>query len=128
MTEEGIALGRKLFYEKKLSGDNSMSCATCHDQKFTFAGDQRFQPGINGSAVDVNTPSLANILWNNRLFWNGRSESIEESILNAVENPLEMDQKMEDAITKLENAGYQNDFLSAFFTCTMDGLKQYGRC
>ena len=120
MTEEGIALGRKLFYEKKLSGDNSMSCATCHDQKFAFASDQRFQPGINGSAVDVNTPSLANILWNNRLFWNGRSESIEESSLNAVENPLEMDQKMEDAITKLENAGYQNDFLSAFGTAEIN--------
>lgn len=125
LTIEGVNLGRKLFYEKKLSGDNTMSCATCHDQATAFASLQRFHPGINGDAVDVNTPSLANLMWFNRMFWNGREASIEDAALNAIENPREMDARIPDVLQKLTEAGYDGDFQRAFGSgVNEDGMRK----
>ncbi len=115
MTVEGIALGRMLFYEKKLSGDNSMSCGTCHQQSKAFTDGERFSKGIDGSLGRFNAMSLTNLLWNQKFFWNGRSTSLEEQALIPIEDPIEMHQSLDAAVAKLQNTPeYPEMFKKAF--------------
>ena len=67
MTVEGVALGRKLFYDPLLSDDNSMSCATCHKQELGFGDPRRFSLGIDGSVGTRNAMTLINLGWKERL-------------------------------------------------------------
>ncbi len=125
MTVEGIALGRKLFYEKMLSGDNTMSCATCHVQapfSFTDKG-TRFSTGIDGIEGNRNAMAIINLGWGHKFFWDGRAASLEEQALGPVPNPIEMHQKWTDAVAKLEaDSLYPELFLKAFGICEIDSL------
>lgn len=115
VTNEGVALGRMLFYEKRLSRDNSMSCASCHFQENAFASSNRFDEGVDGIEVKKNTMSLSNLLWSNRFFWNGRQATLEELPLEVIEHPIEFDQSLEVTVEKLsESAMYSEHFKSAF--------------
>ena len=71
MTEEGIELGRFLFYEKKLSGDNSMSCASCHLAENAFAESLQYSVGIDGISGTRNAMPLFNLGWKEFFFWDG---------------------------------------------------------
>jgi cytochrome c peroxidase len=103
MTVQGVELGRMLFYEKKLSGDNTQACASCHQQKFAFTdGGKRFSTGIAGQVGNRNTMSLANLLWVNRFFWDGRSSSLEEQALIPIQDPIEMHQSLAQSVAKLQ--------------------------
>jgi cytochrome c peroxidase len=103
LTEQGVELGRMLFYEKKLSGNNSQSCGSCHQQKFAFTdANRRFSVGIAGQAGPRNTMSLANLLWVNRFFWDGRSGSLEAQALEPIQDPVEMHQSLDQAVAKLQ--------------------------
>ncbi len=125
MTVEGIALGRKLFYEKRLSDDNTMSCATCHAQQtfaFTDRG-TRFSTGIDGITGTRNAMAIVNLGWAPRFFWDGRAFSLEEQALMPVTNPIEMHQRWSDAVSKLEaDSVYPQLFLKAFGVCEIDSL------
>ncbi|MCB9191345.1 MAG: cytochrome-c peroxidase, partial [Flavobacteriales bacterium] len=78
MTFEGVALGRKLFYDPLLSDDNTQSCASCHKQEHGFAEPQRFSVGIDGSIGNRNAMALINLAWNpNGFFWDGRAATLE---------------------------------------------------
>jgi len=90
LTEEGIKLGRHLFYETMLSGDNTMSCATCHIQEDGFSDKRKFSIGIDGSIGDRQAMPIINVAWMTKLFWDGRSPSVKEQALEPVENPIEM--------------------------------------
>lgn len=115
MTVEGIALGRMLFYEKKLSGDNTMSCGSCHLQSKAFTDGNQFSEGIDGIEGSFNTMSLANLLWNEKFFWDGRSSSLEEQALIPIEDPIEMHQSLDEAVAKLQNTTeYPEMFNKAF--------------
>ncbi len=125
MTVEGVALGRKLFYEKQLSGDNTMSCASCHiQQPFSFVDSTtRFSTGIDGFEGNRNAMTLINLGWGLNFFWDGRASSLEEQALAPVPNPIEMHQKWTDAIVKLEvDAHYPELFLRAFGVCEIDSM------
>lgn len=71
-TEEGVALGRMLFYETALSANGKISCGTCHQKLFAFTDGQRFNTGVDGQPMTRNTMSLTNLLWVRNLFWAGR--------------------------------------------------------
>ena len=115
LTEEGVRLGRHLFYEKRLSGDNSMSCGTCHLQDFNFAEPNRFSTGITGAVGDKNAMVLSNLAWQSFFFWDGRRESLEAQAIDPVENPIEMHEQWPNAIQKLESDPlYQRLFKEAF--------------
>lgn len=103
MTKDGIELGRMLFYEKKLSGDNSQSCGSCHQQQYAFSDNKVFSEGIDGSKGVFNTMALSNLLWQKHFFWDGRVSSLEEQALMPIENPVEMNQTLEKAIEKLNS-------------------------
>jgi cytochrome c peroxidase len=103
LTKEGIALGRMLFYEKKLSNNNTISCGSCHQQKFAFSDDKVFSTGSEGIMGKRNSMSLANLIWAKNFFWDGRAKSLEEQALIPIQDPLEMHQTLDEAVAKLQN-------------------------
>ena len=99
---QGVELGRMLFYEKKLSGNNTLSCASCHKQEKAFSDERRFSVGIQRIAGTKNSMSLANLLWSNRFFWDGRAASLEEQALAPIQDPIELHQSLDAAVKKLQ--------------------------
>lgn len=76
-TVEGVYLGRRLFYEKALSGNRQMSCATCHQQQLAFTDGKVFSTGVDGTLQPRNTMLLVNLLWVRNFFWDGRVAGLE---------------------------------------------------
>lgn len=124
LTKEGVELGRFLFYEKRLSGDNTMSCATCHMPQNGFSDANQFSVGIDGIAGTRQSMALVNLGWENFFFWDGRASSLEEQILEPVPNPIEMHQSWKDAVSKLNaDVKYRNLFFRAFNEEGIDSIK-----
>lgn len=97
------ALGKKLFSEKILSKDSSVSCASCHKPSFAFADTMAFSIGIAGKPTKRNTPSVLNMKNRPYYFWDGRAASLEEQALMPIQNPDEMGLTISDAIERLNN-------------------------
>jgi cytochrome c peroxidase len=121
LTREGVELGRQLFYEKKLSANNTISCGSCHRQQLAFTDGRRFSPGFDGTPTKRNSMSLANLLWVRHFFWDGRAGSLEEQALTPLTDPHEMGQSLDSTARKLEmdvppgqNATYPQLFTAAF--------------
>ncbi len=90
-SREGVALGRRLFYDPILSADSSMSCASCHLQQLAFSDGKARSEGVVGLEGRRSAPSLANIGYaHTGLFWDGRSPSLEEQSLHPVRDAAEM--------------------------------------
>ena len=120
ITKEGVALGKKLFYDKRLSGDNTMSCNSCHKQEFAFATDQKVEKGIDDIAGTRNSMPLFNLIWNtNQFFWDGRAITLEEQTQMPVEDPIEMHETWENAISEIKaDELYPKMFKEAFNVST----------
>lgn len=118
LTEEGFALGRKLFYDPILSRDSSISCGSCHQQFVAFANsDHRFSHGIDDLLGSRNTPGLFNMAWFPNFMWDGGVNHIEVQPLAPITNPIEMDESIANVIVKLQRSPvYRSMFLSAFDT------------
>lgn len=115
MTEEGIQLGRMLFYETKLSKDNQISCASCHQQELAFTDGKKFSEGVDGGITKRNSMSLANLLWVRNFFWDGRAEGLEAQAVFPLTDPHEMGQSLEVSVQKLkEHETYPELFENAF--------------
>ncbi len=124
MTIEGVELGRWLFYEKRLSGNDSMSCASCHLAQHGFSDPNKYSTGIAGIAGTRNSMALINLGWDNFFFWDGRASTLEIQILEPVTNPIELHQSWPDAIHKLNlDIAYRNRFFKAFGEPGIDSLK-----
>ncbi|PSR52559.1 cytochrome-c peroxidase [Adhaeribacter arboris] len=120
LTVEGVNLGRRLFYEKKLSGNNTMSCGSCHQQKLAFTDGQAFSTGIDGQQTTRSAMSLVNLAWNKTFNWAGEANSLEAQARIPIENPLEMHQNLDEAGRELQNtATYPRLFQKAFGTSTI---------
>lgn len=98
------ALGKKLFSEKILSKDSSISCASCHKPKFAFADTAAFSTGIGGKRTQRNTPSVLNMKNRPYFFWDGRAASLEEQALMPIQNPGEMGLPIEEAVMRLNRS------------------------
>ena len=118
LTVQGVKLGRMLFYEPRLSGDNSMSCASCHRQEHAFSDTSQFSIGIHGLPGKRQAMSTVNMLWNKQgFFWDGRAEKLREQSLMPIEDELEMDASLDYVLAKLgSDTMYTNQFLRAFGT------------
>ena len=120
MTVEGVELGRMLFYEKRLSADNSISCGSCHQQKFAFTDGRAVSIGVNGTAGKRSTMSLANIGYFDNLMWDGRDTTLEKQARGPMENPVEMHQSLIRSVNKLQNTQtYPPLFLKVFGSKTI---------
>lgn len=115
MTLEGVKLGRLLFYEERLSRDNSMSCASCHQQKLAFTDGLAFSPGVDKTLTQRNSMSLTNLLWIRNYFWDGRSSTLEIQAIVPMTDPHEMSQSLEASAAKLQaTKSYPGLFQDAF--------------
>lgn len=124
LTVEGVELGRRLFYDERLSGDNTMSCASCHMPEFGFSDTAEVSVGIDGIAGTRNAMPLFNIGWANNFFWDGRDATLEEQILEPVPNPIEMHQEWKDASSKIAaDPLYPEMFKTAFGNYKIDSTQ-----
>lgn len=125
-TAEGVALGKKLFFDPILSADGSQSCATCHSTQNAFTDNTRFSDGINGSLGNRNSMPLFNLAWNydERFFWDGAANSLEEQAFEPVTNPNEMGNTWSAAVAALQqDMEYPQLFLRAFNEEGIDSVK-----
>ena len=110
------ALGKKLFSEKILSKDSSVSCASCHIPAYAFADTVAFSVGIGGKLTRRNTPSVLNMKNRPYFFWDGRAATLEEQSLMPIQNPDEMGLPVDEAIKRLnQSAEYKTLFKKIFF-------------
>jgi len=124
LTTEGIALGRHLFYETKLSADNTQSCAHCHAPASGFTDPNQFSIGIDGIEGDRNSMPIVNLGWAKKLFWDGRANSLENQSFGPVVNPIEMHNTWADAVSVLQADNlYPELFNLAFGSTTIDSVK-----
>ncbi|PKA82771.1 cytochrome c peroxidase [Ulvibacter sp. MAR_2010_11] len=121
-TVEGIALGRKLFFDPILSGNGTQACATCHSPQSAFTDSRQFSIGIDGIEGSRNSMPIFNLAWNisELFFWDGRAISLEEQALEPVTNPIEMHNTWENATASLQaDVNYPALFEAAFGTSTI---------
>ncbi|HHM20988.1 MAG TPA: cytochrome C peroxidase [Bacteroidetes bacterium] len=116
LTEEGVDLGHKLFFDPILSVDSTIACASCHDPKLAFTDGKAVSTGVNGLTGTRSAMSVLNAgFFENGLFWDGRSPTLEDQALHPVENPLEMADTWENVEVKLQkHPDYPADFRKAF--------------
>jgi cytochrome c peroxidase len=115
LTEARARLGRRLFYESRLSRTGEVSCASCHAQEHAFSDPNPVSSGVDGLQGTRNAPGLANLAWSQRFFWDGRASSLEEQAGKPIENPVEMDLALEDAVARLNaEESYVADFATSF--------------
>lgn len=120
MTEEGVALGRKLFYDPILSGNNTQSCASCHKQEFAFGDDKALSIGIDGLPGTRNTMPLANLGFQRKFFWDGGAADIESQAIAPIQNPVEMHETLPNMLKKLNaSSTYPALFEQAFGSKTI---------
>ena len=109
------SLGRMLFFDPILSEDSSISCASCHKPEFAFADNVQFSAGVRGRLATRNTPSAMNVASREALFWDGRATTLEEQALGPIENPMEMNLPVAEAVKRLNNsARYRRLFKTVF--------------
>lgn len=116
LTAEKVALGEALFFEKRLSVDGTVSCATCHDPAMAFADGNMLAVGVNRKVGVRNAPTVLNAMFSRRLFWDGRARTLEEQAKQPLVNPLEMGMPDHAAVVaRLEAiAEYRRQFREVF--------------
>jgi cytochrome c peroxidase len=126
-TEAKIALGRQLYFDPRLSIDNTISCASCHDPGKGWSNDDRFATGVDNQIGGRSAPTIINTAYNRFQFWDGRAGSLEEQALGPVQNPIEMAMPSMDVVVEKLNRidGYREQFQDVFGTdVTEEGIAQ----
>lgn len=116
ITEARSQLGRKLFYDKLLSSDQTISCASCHSQGDAFSDVNQFSTGVGGAQGGRQGMAIFNLAWHNGgFFWDGRATTLREQAVGPIENPLEMNETLANVVSKLNNTSdYPTMFEAAF--------------
>ena len=116
-TSASIALGRRLFYDTRLSKDDSLSCASCHQPQVRFSDTRERSTGFGGATGLRHAPTLVNVAYSPLFFWDGRAANLESQVGNPIADALEMNQTHDASVAKLKNdKTYEAMFLSAFGT------------
>jgi len=108
-------LGKKLFFDPRLSRDGTISCAHCHDLQNGGDDGLQFSIGIEGKRGDINAPTVYNSVFNFRQFWDGHAKDLQEQARGPIENPVEMGYSMEKAVMVLKNdSSYDEEFKALY--------------
>ncbi len=114
-TDAKIELGKQLYFDKRLSSDNTVSCASCHDPKKGWSNGEPNAEGVDGQRGDRNSPTIINTAYQRFQFWDGRAGSLEEQALGPIANPIEMNLSIEDAVKRVAAIeGYAKQFKAIF--------------
>ncbi len=125
LSEQGFQLGRKLFYDGRLSKDGNFPCASCHQQFAAFANyEHDFSHGFNNSFTKRNAPSLFNLAWMTELHWDGSINHIEVQPLAPLTAPNEMAENIDSVLRKLrKDTAYPKLFKAAFGTTEINSQR-----
>lgn len=114
-TAEKVELGRMLYFDKRLSRDGTVSCATCHDPKRGWTDRSPVSTGIDGQTGTRSAPTVLNSAYMEVQFWDGRAKSLEEQAKGPIQNPVEMGSTHEETVARLKRVkGYAPLFKAAF--------------
>ena len=115
LTPAGVALGRRLFFDPVLSRDSTVACASCHLPDRAFSDSVVFSRGVAGQRTTRNAPSILNRTYGNALFWDGRAATLEEAVVEPIENPREMALSLRRLVRRLAgDSAYGAAFARAF--------------
>ncbi|MBK7604064.1 MAG: cytochrome-c peroxidase [Saprospiraceae bacterium] len=125
LTIEGVKLGKMLFYDKLLAKDGSISCASCHVQANGVSDENQFSKGVEGLFGNRQAMPIFNLAWhNNGFFWDGRAATLRAQSLMPIQDPLEMNESLENMVKKLSNSKqYTDQFIRAFGTSEISSHK-----
>ncbi|TWT30835.1 cytochrome-c peroxidase [Blastopirellula retiformator] len=114
-TDAKLKLGRRLFFDPQLSRDRTISCASCHDPQQGWSVSTPVAKGVNGRQGERNPPSIINTGLQHLLFWDGRARTLEEQVLEPIQNRVEMDMDLGELEQRLAaDASYVAQFQTAF--------------
>ncbi|MCA9134023.1 MAG: cytochrome-c peroxidase, partial [Planctomycetales bacterium] len=115
LTPEKIELGKQLYFDPRLSVDNTVSCASCHDPKKGWSNGDATAVGVEGQRGGRGAPTILNTAYQRFQFWDGRANSLEEQALGPIANPIEMNLPVEEAVKKIAAIeGYAQQFQQVF--------------
>jgi cytochrome c peroxidase len=116
LTPAAVALGKKLFFDGRLSDDGTVACATCHDPARAFTDGRPLSVGIFGRVGQRNAPTVLNALYNKTQFWDGRVHTLEQQAALPITNPFEMgSSSIADAVSRIAgDKDYQAQFMLAY--------------
>ncbi len=117
VTNAGATLGRVLFYDKRLSQNQTISCSSCHQREHGFSDPRKFSVGFEGGLTGRNSMGLQNARWYQRraFFWDERAATLEDQVLQPIQNAVEMGMTLPDLVTRLSaEPFYQTLFTNAF--------------
>lgn len=119
-TDAGATLGRTLFYDKRLSANRTIACASCHQQAHGFSDTNKFSAGFNGGHTARNSMGLSNARWYQRrhFFWDERANTLEEQVLQPIQNPVEMGMTLPDLRARIAAEPYYTNLFSKAFGTT----------
>ncbi len=120
-TRERIELGKRLFFDPKLSSDESVSCSTCHNPEQAFADNEATSRGIGGQKGIRNTPTVINAAFQPYQFWDGRASSLEDQALLPLENPAEMGSSVAIIVDRLNQLSQYRDAFRRVFDAPVTG-------
>jgi cytochrome c peroxidase len=128
LTTEKIDLGRRLFFDRRLSRDGTVACASCHDPARAFSDGRKVAIGIDGRAGHRNAPALINRGYGSAFFWDGRTSSLEEQVLKPIEDPNEMDSTVAIAASRVDLAPDDlANALATFVRSILSGNSRFDR-
>ncbi len=102
LTEDSIALGRRLYYDPGLSVDGTISCASCHAPQFAFSDKRPMSEGVGGKSGTRHAPTVINSAYSTLQFWDGRAGSLEEQAKGPMANPVEMAHSLEGVVKHVQ--------------------------
>src|SRR6478609_12190390 len=117
LTPEKVELGKQLYFDPRLSCDDTVSCASCHDPKKGWSNGTPFATGVRSQIGGRSAPTIINAAYSELQFWDGRAHQLEGQALGPIQNPIEMDHKLDDCVNKLNKIpGYRQQFRKVFGT------------
>lgn len=118
ITNDGATLGRVLFYDRKLSVNNAISCGSCHLQSKAFSDPGQFSSGFEGGKTGRNSMAIENTRYSFRFFWDHRATYVEGQVLMPIQNNVEMGMNLADLVTKLKGVDYYPSLFQKAFGST----------
>ena len=128
ITGDKVALGRRLFFDRRLSRDSSVACVTCHDPNRAFSTPLSVSTGVGGRRGRRNAPALVNRGYGRAFFWDGRMPSLEEQVLKPIQDPNEMNLTLEEASARVKlDVPTLSRALASYVRSILSGNSPYDR-
>lgn len=117
LTPEKVSLGKQLYFDTRLSADNTVACASCHNPRFGFTDGEPVSTGMKGQTGGRSAPTTINRIFSTVQFWDGRAATLEEQAKGPMENPIEMGMTHELIVERIQAVpGYRTQFRAVFGT------------